>query len=133
MASGNQQDKRPLSPHLQIYKPQMTTVMSIFHRFTGIALAIGTVMVAWLLIAAATGQEAYDCFTTFATHPLGHLMLFGWSVALFYHMFNGIRHLFWDMGYLFKIQNATRAGIVVLLATFIATVLLWTKVWGIYP
>lgn len=133
MGSTKQQDKRPLSPHLQIYKPQMTSVMSILHRLTGIALVVGTLMLAWLLIAAATGQEAYECFTDFAVSPIGQSMLFGWSLALFYHMFNGIRHLFWDMGYLFKIENAYRAGAFVLLATVIATALLWAKVWGLYP
>ena len=117
--------ERPLSPHLQIYAPQMTWVPSIMHRIAGGALAIGTLMIAWMLIAAAYGPEQFECFMDFATHPVGLLMLFGWSVALFYHMFNGIRHLFWDMGYLFKLQNAKRAGLVVFAASALATLLLW--------
>ncbi len=131
MASTKQEDKRPLSPHLQIYKPQMTTVMSIFHRLTGIALALGTIMVTWFFLAVAMGPESYATFRDFAVHPIGQFMLFGWSAALFYHMFNGIRHFFWDMGYLFKIKNAYRAGAVVLLVTVIVTGALWAYVWGL--
>ena len=97
--------QRPLSPHLQVYKPQMTSVMSILHRATGVALVAGTLMVAWWLIAAATGPQAYAYAQDFAASPIGMVMIFGWSVALFYHLSNGIRHLFWDMGYLFKLDN----------------------------
>ncbi len=118
--------KRPLSPHLQVYKPQMTSVLSILHRACGVALAIGTLMVAWWLIAAAMGEEQYTIAMKFAQSPLGTLMIFGWSVALFYHMSNGIRHLLWDMGYLFKLKNAYLGGYLVLLSTAILTVAAWT-------
>lgn len=117
--------KRPLSPHLQVYKPQMTSVLSILHRACGVALAIGTLMVAWWLIAAATSEEAYNAAQAFAGSPLGTLMIFGWSVALFYHLSNGIRHLFWDLGYLFKLENAFRAGYLVLFATAALTASAW--------
>lgn len=117
--------KRPLSPHLQIYKPQMTSTLSILHRATGVALAIGTIMLVWLLVAAAIGEEAFDTFMAFAGSPLGQLMLFGWSFALFYHMCNGIRHLIWDTGRLFKIENAKRGGFVVLIASFLLTASVW--------
>jgi len=117
--------KRPLSPHLQVYKPQMTSVLSILHRMTGVALAIGTIMLAWWLIAAASGEDAYTTFMDCATSPIGTVLFFGWSVALFYHLSNGIRHLFWDMGYLFKLQNAFRAGYLVLISTVILTVIAW--------
>ena len=118
-------NKRPLSPHLQVYKPQMTSVLSITHRATGVALVAGTLMVAWWLIAAATGEEAYNIAREFAVTKVGTLMIFGWSVALFYHLSNGIRHLFWDLGYLFKIKNAYRAGFLVLLSTAILTGSTW--------
>lgn len=118
--------KRPLSPHLQVYKPQMTSVLSILHRMSGAALVLGTFMVVWWLVAAAMGEEYYNIAMNFAQSPLGTLMIFGWSVALFYHMSNGIRHLFWDMGYLFKIENAYKAGYTVLLSTAILTLAAWT-------
>ncbi len=117
--------ERPLSPHLLIYKPQMTSMLSIMHRATGVALMAGTLMVAWWLIAAATSENAYNIAQNFAESPLGTFMIFGWSVALFYHMSNGIRHLFWDMGYLFKIENAYKAGYFVLFLTVLLTGITW--------
>lgn len=117
--------KRPLSPHLQIYKPQMTSTLSILHRATGVALAIGTLMLVWLLVAAAIGEEAFDTFTAFVSSPIGVFMLFGWSFALFYHMCNGVRHLIWDTGRLFKIENATRAGFTVLVVSLVLTISVW--------
>lgn len=122
--------KRPLSPHLQVYKPQMTSMLSILHRATGCALAIGTLMVAWWLIAAATGEEAYNTAAAFARSPLGLFMIFGWSAALFYHLCNGIRHLIWDTGRLFKIENATRAGYIVFLAAAFLTASAWYCAWN---
>ena len=89
---------RPLSPHLQVYKPQITSVLSISHRLTGVALAAGTLLLAAWIIAAAMGPAAHARVAGFAGSWLGQLMLFGWSVALFYHLLNGIRHLFWDTG-----------------------------------
>src|SRR5690349_20771757 len=97
---------RPLSPHLQVYRPQMTTVLSILHRMAGFALSIGTAMVVWWLVAAAHGPVAYASAMKFAGTPLGTFMIFGWSAALFYHLCNGIRHLCWDLGYLFDIRSA---------------------------
>ncbi len=117
--------KRPLSPHLQVYKPQMTSTLSILHRACGVALALGTLMVAWWLIAAATSEAAYGIAMGFASTPLGGFMIFGWSVALFYHLSNGVRHLFWDMGYLLKIEDAYKAGYLVLLSTAILTCAAW--------
>lgn len=117
--------ERPLSPHLQVYRPQMTSVMSILHRICGFALAVGTLMVIWLLIAAASGPEAFVTYMGFVKTPVGQFMLFGWSVALFYHLGNGIRHLFWDAGKIFTICSAYKAGYLVLASTVILTVLTW--------
>lgn len=117
--------KRPLSPHLQVYKPQMTSVLSIMHRAAGVALALGTILVTAILVAAATGPDAYYMVMGFLGSWLGQLMLFGWSVALFYHLSNGIRHLIWDTGYLFKLSNAFKAGYVVLIMTALLTALAW--------
>lgn len=116
---------RPLSPHLQVYKPQLTSVMSILHRMTGAALAVGALMMAWWLVAAALGEGAYQGFSNFAGSPLGLFMLFGWTFCFYYHLFNGVRHLLWDMVFLFKIDNAYRAGYVVLALTAVATIATW--------
>jgi succinate dehydrogenase / fumarate reductase cytochrome b subunit len=91
----------------------------------GVALAMGTLLVAWILIASASGPEHYDFAMSLLSHPLGQLVLFGWSVALFYHLSNGIRHLIWDTGRLFKIEDAYKAGYVVLASTAILTAAVW--------
>lgn len=121
----NQKSQRPLSPHLQIYKPQMTSGLSILHRMTGVALGIGTLMLVWLLVAAATGEAAYNQFMGFAGSPLGLFMLAGWTFALYYHMCNGIRHLIWDTGRLFNMEAATKAGYLVLLSAFVLSIATW--------
>lgn len=117
--------QRPLSPHLQVYRPQITSVLSITHRITGVALAVGTLMLTCWLIAAATGNAAFSAVSAFLGSPLGMLMLFGWSVALFYHLANGIRHLFWDAGYGFDLPTAEKSGYAVLIFTVVATLLAW--------
>ncbi len=117
--------QRPLSPHLQIYRWQLTMAMSILHRITGVALSIGGLMVAWWLVAAELGEGPYNIARDFAASPLGLFMLFGWSFCLYYHLFNGIRHLLWDTVRLLKIENAYRAGYVVLLCTVLATAATW--------
>ena len=122
--------KRPLSPHLQVYKPQMTSVMSILHRATGVGLAIGTVILVWVLIAAATSESYYDYVVGLLSSSIGQLALIGLTFALFYHMCNGVRHLFWDMGYLFKLQNAFRAGWLVLASSVTLTVITWLCVYN---
>ncbi len=116
---------RPLSPHLQVYRLPMTALMSITHRATGVALVAGTALIAWWLAAAALGEEAYNIAMGYAQTPVGTFILFGWSIALFYHMCNGIRHLIWDMGFLFKLRNAAIANWVVLFATAGLTALTW--------
>lgn len=121
---------RPLSPHLQIYRPQMTSVLSILHRMTGAGLSVGLFMFAWWLIAAAYGPQAYAVFTDFISAWYGQVLLFGWSAAAYYHMANGIRHLIWDAGYLFKIKNAYTAGYFVLLFTVLATAGTWACIYS---
>lgn len=121
-----QKAERPLSPHLQIYRWQLTMAMSILHRMSGAALAMGLVMVMWMLLAAAYGEGAYDRFIGVCNTPVGKLALFGWSAALFYHMCNGVRHLFWDTGRLFALKDAYRSGYIVWIAA--ALLLIWF--WG---
>jgi succinate dehydrogenase / fumarate reductase cytochrome b subunit len=124
MAANN----RPLSPHLQVYKPQLTTFMSITHRATGIALAVGTLMLVCWLIAAATGESAFNEVQAFLGSIIGRLLLLGWSFALFYHMCNGLRHLFWDTGKGFEIETAYMTGRVVIAASILLTIGAW--LWG---
>ena len=124
MASNN----RPLSPHLQVYKPQLTTFMSITHRATGIALAVGTLILVCWLIAAATGETAFNEVQAFLGSIVGRLLLLGWSFALFYHLCNGLRHLFWDAGKGFEIETAYMTGRIVIAASILLTIGAW--LWG---
>lgn len=116
---------RPLSPHLQIYKPQLTSVMSITHRLTGIALAIGSIVLVWWLVAAAIGPRAFGTVQAFLGSEIGWLLLLGWSVSLFYHLANGIRHLLWDAGYGFDLPTVYASGWAVVTATAVLTVMAW--------
>lgn len=116
---------RPLSPHLQVYRPQLTSVLSITHRVTGVVLSIGTLgLVCWLL-ALATGASEYQQVQAFYAGVIGKLLLFGWSYALFYHLCNGVRHLFWDAGKHLDIESVNRGGMVMVGASLVLTVILW--------
>ena len=116
---------RPLSPHLQIYKPQITSVLSISHRITGVALGVGTILLAAWIVAAATGPAAYGRVAGFMGSWLGQLVMFGWSVALFYHLLNGVRHLFWDAGRGFDLPMMEKSGKAVVAGTVALTALAW--------
>lgn len=116
---------RPLSPHLQVYRPQLTSLLSITHRLTGVALALGTFGLAWWLMALAGGPESYAAAQACLGSWLGKLMLFGWSFALFYHLCNGIRHLIWDAGRGLEIEAVYRSGWITLGAAAGLTVLVW--------
>lgn len=118
-------DNRPLSPHLQVYKPQLTSMLSILHRITGVVLAIGTLLLVWWLIAAAAGPGAYDTAQGFIGSILGRLLLFGWTFALFYHLANGIRHLAWDAGWGFELGTAYATGWLVVIVSVVLTFLSW--------
>jgi len=116
---------RPLSPHLQAYRPQITSVLSIFHRITGVALSAGTLLMVWWIVAAALGADAYAGVQAFVSSPIGLVLLFGWTAALFYHLCSGIRHLAWDAGYGFDKPNYAYTGYAVLIATAACTLLAW--------
>ena len=117
--------RRPLSPHLMIYRPQISSVLSIFHRFTGIGLGIGTLLLVWWLVAAATSDAAFAAVAWFVSSWVGYLLLFGWTAALWYHLCNGIRHLAWDFGHGYEINSLRASGIAMLIATAVLTVLTW--------
>jgi len=116
---------RPLSPHLQVYRLPMLAILSILHRVTGVALAVGTLLLTWWLVAAATGPDAFATAQGFIGSIIGRLMLFGWTLALFYHLCNGIRHLFWDAGQGFEIPSAQRSGLIVVIVAAVLTVVSW--------
>lgn len=120
--------ERPLSPHLQIYKPQLTSALSIFHRIAGGAITVGSLLLVWWLVAAANGPVAYGHFTDFAQSFFGLLLLLGFSAALYYHLCAGIRHLVWDTGRALDIKGAYLAGYIVIGATVVLTVLTWIVV-----
>ena len=120
---------RPLSPHLQVYRPQMTSVMSILHRAAGVVLTTGTLIMAAWLVSLALGKEAYDVVVMAIGHPLGQFVLFGYSVALIYHALNGVRHLGWDLGFGLTIPQVYKNGQIVLFLTVVLTMGLWSAVW----
>lgn len=119
------QNERPLSPHLTIYRPQLTSVLSILHRLTGISLSLGTVMLAFWLVTAAAGEGPYRAAQWFFDSWLGWALLVCWSFCLFYHLSNGIRHLFWDMGKGFALTAAYRSGYLVVASAVALTALAW--------
>lgn len=121
---------RPLSPFMigPYYRPQLTSMLSIIHRGTGVLLTIGTLMLAYWLVALASGPDAYAAAQRFIGSWFGRLCLFGWSAALFYHLCNGIRHLFWDAGKGFDIPTVYASGYAVIAATVILTVATWIAV-----
>ena len=119
---------RPLSPHLQIYRPQLTSIMSISHRATGAALAAGTLLLCLWLVALAAGNVWYNLAATVIGHPIGMFILFGYSVALVYHALNGVRHLTWDQGIGLTIPAVYRSGQIVLVLTVVISASMWA-VW----
>lgn len=122
------QAARPTSPYLQIYRWPLSMALSILHRATGVALAVGTILLVTLLLALASGPESYASVRGFAGSWFGLILLFGWSWALCFHLCNGIRHLFWDAGYGYSIQRARTSGLAVVVISVVLTALIWACV-----
>lgn len=120
--------KRPLSPHLQIYRPQLTTVLSISHRFTGVALAFGLVLLVVWLAALASGEAAYATALSWLGAWPVKVLLFLFSFAFFYHLANGIRHLWWDTGRGFEISQVNNSGWLMLGVAIGLTLLSWAVI-----
>ena len=116
---------RPLSPHLQVYRWQITSVLSILHRGTGLFLVLGTVMIALWVVTLVLGQTIFASYQTWLGSLLGKVLLVGWSFSLFYHSANGIRHLLWDAGWGYEIEWVYITGWIVVSISVILTVLLW--------
>ncbi|WP_047466091.1 succinate dehydrogenase, cytochrome b556 subunit [Rhizobium rhizogenes] len=121
----NVTQNRPLSPHLQIYKPIPTMIMSIVHRITGCALYFGTLLVAWWLIAAATGQGSFELVNWIMGTIIGRFVLFGYTWALLHHMLGGLRHFMWDLGYGFGKEFSTKLAKATLIGSLCLTALVW--------
>jgi succinate dehydrogenase / fumarate reductase cytochrome b subunit len=121
------EDRRPLSPHLQIYRPMLTMMMSIMHRITGAALYAGTLLLAWYLIALASGPQAFATASWVLRSIIGQLILLGFTWALFHHFLGGLRHMVWDAGHGFT--HPAREYLAQ--ATLIGGLLLTAVVWGV--
>jgi succinate dehydrogenase / fumarate reductase, cytochrome b subunit len=117
--------RRPLSPHLQIYRPMLTMMMSIAHRITGAALYAGTLLLAWYLIALASGPEAFETAAWFLRSFLGQLILLGFSWALFHHFLGGLRHMVWDAGYGFAHPMREYLALATLIGGLLLTAIVW--------
>jgi len=117
--------KRPLSPHLQVYNPQITSVLSIMHRISGVVLALGSLGLLWVLVGISSGGEAYAAVHACLGSLIGRLAVFALSLCLMYHLFNGVRHLFWDIGKGFDMASVNRSGYIVLALTVLSTAGLW--------
>ena len=120
---------RPVSPPLQVYRPMYTMVLSISHRVSGVAQSVGLALLAYWLLAAASGPQAYaDAGRVFAS-PFVRLLVAGWTVAFWYHLFAGLRHLAWDAGYGFEKAAARRSGRVIVIATLLASLFTLALAW----
>ena len=116
---------RPLSPHLQVYRPQLTSVLSITHRATGIGLSFGIILLITWLVAAAAGENYFIIVNSIVTSWFGKLVLLGFTWALFYHLCNGIRHLFWDAGFGFELSTVYKSGYATIAGSIILTATAW--------
>lgn len=119
---------RPLSPHIQVYRWQIQMVTSILHRATGIALAVGSLLVVWGVLALATSESAFDLFKSCIGNPVGIILLVGWSWSLTYHLCNGIRHLAQDAGAGYQISQFVRSSWLSVIGSIVLLVVIWAYV-----
>lgn len=124
---------RPLSPHLQIYRPMLTMMMSIFHRATGIALYLGVFLLVWWLSAAATSDAYFDLVQGFFGSWFGRLVMFGFTWALVHHALGGLRHLLWDTGRGFELPTVEIMARATIIGSVVITILLWIIGYGVMP
>lgn len=120
--------QRPLSPHLQIYKRQVQMMTSITHRATGIALAVGSLVVVCALLHLAAGENDFNQFSSILGSPIGMILMLGWSWSLFYHLCNGIRHLLQDAGWGYEIPQFVRSSWLSVIGSLVLTALVWAYV-----
>lgn len=115
----------PMSPHLQIYKPQITSVLSITHRATGVFLSIGALLLCGWLVSIAMGPDMYSTFSKYLHYPLGQIVLILFAFSFYYHLCNGVRHLFWDMGKGLELKATYVTGYIVIITSIILTTATW--------
>ena len=120
---------RPLSPHLSIYKKVLTAVFSIFHRFTGICLSVGAVLLSFWTILIALGPNYYSKFQTLSSLIVFKIFLFIWTLTIFYHLYNGIRYLFWSYGKMMNLSIVYKSSYAVIVLSILSTLLVWISIW----
>ena len=118
-------DNRPLSPHLSIHKKVLTAVFSIFHRLTGIFLTLGSLLLVFWFLSISIGENFYNYFQIISSNFIFKVILFFWTLAFFYHLFNGIRYLFWSFSLGMELKTVYLSGYIVSLLTIIATIIVW--------
>ena len=118
-------DNRPLSPHLSIHKKVLTAVFSIFHRLTGIFLTLGSILLVLWFLSVSIGENFYNYFQIISSNFIFKVILFFWTLALFYHLFNGIRYLFWSFSLGMELKTVYLSGYIIALLTIIATIIVW--------
>ncbi len=121
--SDQKQPQRPLSPHLSIYKPQITSAVSIFHRITGVGMALGALLITWWFVAGAVSPGYFGFVDGLMTSLIGDLVMFGMLWALIFHALNGIRHLIWDTGRGMEIETVNKSGVFVVGASLVLTLI----------
>ena len=121
-------DNRPLSPHLSIHKKVLTAVFSIFHRITGIGLSIGAILISVWFILISLGPEYFYYFKIISQNILFKFVLLIWSVGIFYHLFNGVRKLYWSFGIGMDLTSVYRSGYIVIFLTILSTIVVWVVV-----
>jgi succinate dehydrogenase / fumarate reductase, cytochrome b subunit len=121
---------RPLSPHVGLYRWQIGNSLSILHRLTGVALALGLIALCYWLISLAGGEQSYVAAAQVFASPLGFLGLIGWTFAFWYHLLNGVRHLFWDAGYGYERTQRHASGWFAVLGAIAATLCVWALIWA---
>lgn len=117
--------KRPLSPHLSIYSKQITSTLSILHRISGVALYIGLILLVVFLYVVAYFPKDYASLHQCLSSAAGKTLLFGWTLAFYYHLFNGIRHLYWDMGKGFDLASVNRTGWMAVILSVLSSIITW--------
>ena len=126
-------NNRPLSPHLSIHRKVLASIFSIFHRITGIGLSLGSILVCMLIVLIALGEEYFSIFQTimsssFMSSFFFTLVLISWTIGIFYHLFNGIRYLFWSFGYGLELKTVNRTGYIVIIMTVLSTIIVWVVI-----
>ena len=116
---------RPLSPHLSIHKKVLTSVFSISHRITGISLTLGSLLITVWIVLLAMGPIYFSYYEKISTNLIFKIILFIWTIGIFYHLFNGIRYLFWSLGWGMSLKTVYFSGYLVILLTFISTFIIW--------